>query len=147
MTKTAILIGFGGMGRRYYQALKMMKIKVLAVCDKNIKKYSNYKFEKNISLVQNYKNLLNHKADLLCLASNTQSRLNILNDFCNHGKIKKILTEKPLSTSYKNCLDIKKTIKKNKIRLIVNTHRSYSPNFKAIKNIFKIRNENHHLFL
>ena len=141
MTKTAILIGFGGMGRRYYQALKMMKIKVLAVCDKNIKKYSNYKFEKNISLVQNYKNLLNHKADLLCVASNTQSRLNILNDFCNHGKIKKILTEKPLSTSYKNCLDIKKTIKKNKIRLIVNTHRSFSPNFTAIKNIFKIRKE------
>ena len=27
MSKTAILIGYGGMGKRYYQALKLMKIK------------------------------------------------------------------------------------------------------------------------
>ena len=39
---------------------------------------------------------------------NIKSRLNIINDFCNYGKIKKIITEKPLSTSYKNCLNIKK---------------------------------------
>lgn len=141
MSKTAILIGFGGMGRRYYQALRMMKIQVLAICDKNIKKHSKYKFEKKVFLTKDYKSLFSYNADLLCIASNTQSRLNIINDFCNYGKIKKIITEKPLSTSYKNCLNIKKIIKKNKIRLIVNTHRSYSPNFIFLKNIFKIRNE------
>ena len=39
MSKTAILIGFGGMGRRYHQALKLMRIKVIAsVIRKLIKK-------------------------------------------------------------------------------------------------------------
>ena len=55
MSKTAILIGFGGMGRRYYQALRMMKIQVLAICDKNIKKYSKYKFEKKVFLTKTTK--------------------------------------------------------------------------------------------
>ena len=62
------------MGRRYYQALRMMKIQVLAICDKNIKKHSKYKFEKKV-LIQDHKSLFSYNADLLCIASNTQSRL------------------------------------------------------------------------
>tara|TARA_B100001123_G_C15133813_1_gene956494 strand:- start:278 stop:1147 length:870 start_codon:yes stop_codon:yes gene_type:complete len=85
----------------------------------------------------NYKKLLNLKADLLCVASNTQSRFKILNSFCKKGKIKKIITEKPLSTSYANCIYLEKIIKRKKIKLIVNTHRSLSPNFLMAKKIFK----------
>ena len=34
--KTAVLVGYGGMGKRYYKALKSLKIKVLAICDKKL---------------------------------------------------------------------------------------------------------------
>jgi len=142
MSKTAILIGYGGMGRRYHQALKLMKIKTIAICEKKIKKISDKKFKKNTIITEDYRKLLNIKADLLCVASNTQSRFEILNLFCNKGKIKKIVTEKPLSTSYANCINLEKVIKKNKIKLIVNTHRSFSPNFLMVKNVFKKYKEN-----
>lgn len=137
MTKTAVLIGYGGMGRRYHQALNLMKIKTIAICEKKIKKISKENFGKNVTITNNYKKLLKFKADLLCIASNTESRLEILNSFCKKGKIKKIITEKPLSTSYTNCLRIKKILKNKKIKLLVNTHRSFSPNFLMIKKIFK----------
>jgi len=142
MPRTAVLIGYGGMGRRYYQALKLMKIKTIAICDKKIKKISKGKFEKNIIITDDHKKLLKFKADLLCIASNTQSRFQILSSFSREGKIKKIITEKPLSTSYENCLRIKKIIKRKKIKLIVNTHRSFSPNFLMLKKIFKKHKEN-----
>ena len=34
MQKTAILIGFGGMGKRYYKTLKLMNFKILVICEK-----------------------------------------------------------------------------------------------------------------
>ena len=135
MSKTAILIGYGGMGKRYYQALKKLKFKVIAICDKKIDMLSS-ELPNNILLVKNFHKLLNFDVDLLCVASNTKSRLDVVSQFCKNGKIKRIITEKPLSTSYKNCLKIQNIAKKNKIRLLINTHRSYSPNFLFLKKIF-----------
>ena len=141
MSKTAILIGYGGMGRRYHQALKLMRIKVIAICDKKINQKDKNNFEKKTIFTTDYKTLSRFKADLLCVASNTQSRFEIISFFCRVRNIKKIITEKPLSTSYQNCLKIEKMIKKNKIRLVVNTHRSYSPNFLFLKKIFEKNKE------
>ena len=111
MSKTAILIGYGGMGKRYFQALKKLKFKVIAICDKKIDMLSS-ELPNNILLVKNFHKLINFDADLLCVASNTKSRLDILNLFCKNGKIKRIITEKPLSTSYKNCFKNSKNSKK-----------------------------------
>ena len=36
--KTAIIIGFGGMGIRHFKALSKLNIKVKAICDKNLEK-------------------------------------------------------------------------------------------------------------
>ncbi len=141
MSKTAILIGYGGMGKRYFQALKKLQFKVIAICDKKINMISS-ELPNNILLVKDYRKIINFKADLLCVASNTKSRLDILTRFCKNGKIKRIITEKPLSTSYKNCLKIQKFAKKYKIRLMINTHRSYSPNFLFLKSIFNKHQEN-----
>ena len=140
MSKTAILIGYGGMGKRYFQALKKLRFKIIAICDKKVDTLSS-ELPKNILLEKNFQKLLNFNADLLCVASNTKSRLDILSRFCKYGKIKRIITEKPLSTSYKNCLKIQSIAKKNKIRLIVNTHRSYSPNFLYLKSLFNKHQE------
>lgn len=136
MNKTAILIGFGGMGKRYYKALKLMKFNIIAICEKKKMNIVNHKFGKNLKFTNDYKKLLNVNADLLCVASNTKSRFQILDSFCKKSNIKKIITEKPLSTSYKNSLAINKIVKKKKIRLIVNTHRSFSPNFLMVNQLF-----------
>tara|TARA_B100000035_G_scaffold76581_1_gene63818 strand:- start:9339 stop:10358 length:1020 start_codon:yes stop_codon:yes gene_type:complete len=143
MPKTAVLIGFGGMGKRYYKALNLMNIKILAICEKNLKNLStlNLKKTKELLITNNYTKLLNLEADILCVASNTGSRFKIIKNFAEKGKIKKIITEKPLSTTYEECLNIEKIIKKKRIRIIINTHRSLSPNFLMIKKIFKNYNE------
>ena len=129
MQKTAILIGFGGMGKRYYKTLKLMNFKILAICETKRIFFSDFKDEKNITFLSDYKKLLNFKADLLCVACNTNSRFEIIKNFCNYGNIKRIITEKPLATNYKKSLEIFRVVKQKKIRLVVNTHRTLSPNY------------------
>ena len=34
MKKTAVLVGFGGMGKRYLKTLQLMNFKILAICEK-----------------------------------------------------------------------------------------------------------------
>ena len=59
MSKTAILIGYGGMGRRYHQALKLMKkINVIAICDKKINQKDKNNFKKKTIFTTDYKNTI-----------------------------------------------------------------------------------------
>ena len=51
MPKTAILIGFGGMGKRYYKALNLMNIKILAICEKKLEDLDGFKFKKNKRII------------------------------------------------------------------------------------------------
>jgi predicted dehydrogenase len=141
MMKTAILIGFGGMGKRYYKTLKAMNFEIIAICEKKKFFFDNFQTNKRIVITDNYKKLINFKADILCIASNTGSRTKIIKDFCKKGKIRKILTEKPLATNFFNCLEILKIVKQSRVRLVVNTHRTFSPNYKMVKNIFKQKRE------
>ncbi len=139
--KTAVLIGFGGMGKRYLKTLQLMNFKILAICEKRENFLLNIKKKSNIILTTDYKKLLHIKADLLCLASNTHSRVKILKEFIRKKNIKKIITEKPLATNFSDCLKIFKLVKKNKIRLNVNTHRTFSPNYLMVKKIFLKKKE------
>jgi hypothetical protein len=141
MKKTAVLIGYGGMGKRYFDTLKKMNFKIIAVCEHKDSLLLNLKKNKSIYKTNNYKDLLEFKADLICIATNTKSRFKIITDFCKKKKIKKIITEKPLSTSYLKCDEIVNIAKKNKIKLVVNTHRTHSPNWLMIKDFFKEKNE------
>ena len=141
MQKTAILIGFGGMGKRYYKTLKLMNFKILAICETKRIFFSDFNDEKNITFLSDYKKLLNFKADLLCVACNTNSRFEIIKNFCNYGNIKRIITEKPLATNYKKSLEIFRVVKQKKIRLVVNTHRTLSPNYLMVKNQFRKKKE------
>ena len=142
MIKKGIVIGLGGMGLRHIKTLKSLKIKIIGVCDKDIKKIDKVNLP-NVKKTINYKNLLNLKADIVCIASNTKSREIILKNFLLNSKVNKILVEKPLATSFKKCLKLKSLINKNKKkkRVIVNTFRTLSPNFKKIRNIFKKQKE------
>ena len=142
MKKKAIIVGFGGMGRRHFVALKKLNIRVIAICDRKIHLFQKRNLPKNVILFKDHKKTLKLNADLLCVASNTKSRFKIIKDFILNSNIKKIITEKPLSTSLNDCKNMINLAKKFKIRLIVNTHRTFSPNFLNIKKIMKKYNEN-----
>jgi hypothetical protein len=137
MKKSAIIIGFGGMGRRHYLALKKMNINVIAICDAKINNFNKNSLPKNVLLFRNYKKTFKLNADLLCVASNTKSRFKIIKDFILNSDIKKIITEKPLSTSLHNCKNLVNLAKKFKVRIVVNTHRTFSPNFLNVKKILE----------
>lgn len=141
MKKTAILIGFGGMGKRYFQSLQLMNFKIIAICEKKEIEKKILKLNTDILITKNFNDLLDLKADLLCVASNTNSRCSIIKKFSEKKNVKRIITEKPLATSLYKCYEILKSVKKNKIRLIINTHRTFSPNYVMIKNLFSKKKE------
>ena len=146
--KTAIIIGFGGMGIRHFKALQKLKIKVIAVCDKNVKKLEKISFLKNVTKVKNYKKLLKFNADIVCISSNTMTRFNIIKNFITKSDIQKLLIEKPLAVSFKECLELKNLIKKNNKRLYVNTYRTISKNFENVKKLFNKNKEKiTHIFI
>ena len=133
--KKAIIIGYGGMGKRYEIALKKLGIKIEYICDKKDFKSKQYSF------VKNYKDLLDKKVNLVCIVTDTQTRKKILFDFLKYSKVENFIIEKPLANSLKDTYQIKKYVKKYKKRILVNTFRSMSENFKEIKKIFKKYNE------
>jgi len=139
--RKAILIGLGGMGQRYVKALSQLNFKLVGICDQKkdkLKKFDNIICKKTTQ----YRDLLNLNADIVCISSNTSSRENIIKDFFTKSKIKRILTEKPLAISYEKSLKILKLINRNKKkRILVNTFRSLSPNFKRIKKLFLKKKE------
>jgi hypothetical protein len=141
--KKAIIIGFGGMGIRHYKALKKLNIDVIGVCDQNLEKLNSFKFLKKIKKVKDYKKLINIKADVVCVASNTKSRYQIIRNFIINSKIERMLIEKPLCTSFKECKKLEILIKKykNKKKVYVNTFRTISKNFENVRNLFKKNNE------
>ena len=132
--KRAVIIGFGGMGKRYYKALKSLGFKISHICDKN---ENNNKVIHKLNFVKNYKKLLNVNADLLCIVTNTTDRFTILADFLKFSPIKRIITEKPLSCSLIEAFTLEKLIKKNKKKVIINSYRNLLRNYKQIIDILK----------
>ncbi len=135
--KKAILIGYGGMGKRYEIALRKLNIKVTHICDSK----KNFNGNKNLFFENNYKNLLKINADLVCIATNTTDRFKILKDFITKSKIKKIVTEKPLCCSLNEALKISELIKKSNKRLIINSYRPFLKNYIQIKKIAENKGE------
>lgn len=135
--KKAILIGYGGMGRRYAKALQNLSIKVTHICDLK----NNFNNQEKIFFEKNYKNLLNLDVDLVCIATNTTDRFKILKDFITKSKIKKIVTEKPLSCSLQEAFQIQKLINRSNKRLIINSYRPFLKNYTQIKKIAENKKE------
>ena len=134
--KKAIIIGFGGMGKRYLKALKNLKFNVTHICDSK-KDVS----QKNIIFEKNYKKLLKEKADIVCIVTNTTDRFRILKDFILNSQINNIVTEKPLCCSLYESSQIHNIINKSKKKLVINSYRPYLKNYTQIKKIAKKENE------
>ena len=125
--KKAIIIGYGGMGKRYEVALKKLGIKIQYICDKKDIKSKQFFF------VKDYRELLDKNVDLVCIVTDTETRKKILFDFLKNSKVKNFIIEKPLANSLKETYQIKKYVKKYKKKVLVNTFRSMSENFYKIK--------------
>ena len=63
MKKTVVLVGFGGMGKRYLKTLQLMNFKILAICEKKENFFSDYENNSNIILTSDYKKLLHMDLD------------------------------------------------------------------------------------
>ena len=135
LNKTAIIIGYGGMGKRYEIALKKLGIKIKYICDKKNKILKDKRF------IQDYRKLINENVDLVCVVTDTATRKKILFDFFKNSNVRNFITEKPLSDSLKEAYEIKEYVKKYKKRLMINTFRSMSKNFDEVKKIFKKHGE------
>ena len=127
--KKVILIGYGGMGKRYESALKELNFQITYICDP---KYCSANPKNNL-FVNDYKKLLHKDADLVCIVANTTYRFKILCDFILKSKIKKIITEKPLCCSLIEAQKLDKLIKKTKKRILINSYRPYLKNYLQIK--------------
>ena len=129
-----LLIGFGSLGYRYFEAISNIKIKKkIYIIDTNKKVFEkiNNLNEKNIKVFTNFK-YIPKKIDLVIVATTCNGRLGIflkLNKFIN---FKNLIIEKPLSQSPSELIRIN-NILINKKNCWVNTDRRTLGFYKNIK--------------
>lgn len=127
------LIGAGTWGRNFIKTIKEIpgcEIKyVCATSDRNLKSLPN----KYIKL-KNYKKLLEvNDVDGVIIATNPLSHFKIAKDFLKKGF--NLLIEKPLTTNYKDALQLKKTWKQKKSKVLVGHTFIYNPGYIKIKSL------------
>tara|TARA_Y100000590_G_scaffold367824_1_gene428112 strand:- start:807 stop:1820 length:1014 start_codon:yes stop_codon:yes gene_type:complete len=135
MKKILAIIGLGPMGRRHLEAAKSLNKFKIIICDLNKNTTDQY----NLKTYNNWKKLIkNEQIDILIIATNADSHYDIAS-FAIKKKIKRILCEKPLTTSILQGEKLKKLIIKNKTLFAVNHIRRWSDSYKKIKQLI---NEN-----
>jgi predicted dehydrogenase len=136
-TKCAI-IGLGRMGIRHLLALKKLNLKLVGVADKAKKARENIKkkFHLNNNII--FKNidqlLLNTKPQLLIISTTADSHARLV-EIATKYKIKKILVEKPMATSIKDCKKMILVCKKSGSSLNVNHNYYLQKEYIRIKKI------------
>lgn len=129
------LIGTGRWGRNYIETIEQMKgCKLIYVCSPNVnsKKYIKNKYKK----IKNYKELLKKKdIDGVIIATPIDTHFNIASDFMRHSF--NILVEKPLTTSFRDALELKKISKRFSGLVMVGHLYLYNPAFVKIKELIK----------
>lgn len=122
MKKTALIIGFGSIGKQQFKVLKKLKI------FQKIYIYSKHKKKKNF--ISEFNKIINIDPDLIVICSDTAKHFNQLKFIEAKFKNKIILVEKPLfsSSDYLN-------IKNNKV--FVGYNLRYDPMLHYIKKIIE----------
>ena len=96
MKKKVSLIGFGNVGKKYFDIIKKDKrLKLVSIVDK--KKI----YKKNIDFFYDYKEMMKTiKADILIIATNVDERAKIIME-AKQYKYQNIICEKPIVKNYK----------------------------------------------
>ena len=131
MKKILAIVGLGPMGRRHLEAAKTLKNFEIIICDINKDIINQYNFKS----YNNWKILIkNEKIDILIISTNANSHYDIAS-YAIKNKIKRILCEKPLTTSILQAEKLKKLIIKNKTLFAINHIRRWSVSYKKIKKL------------
>lgn len=134
---SCIIIGLGRMGEKYISIAKKLRLKILGIYDKNIKKGQNlikkYNLDKKV-FFSNINEILNQEPDIVIISSTADSHFNLIK-ICTKKNIKKIMVEKPLTTSLSDCKKIEKLVKNKKIKICVNHPYRFSNQFIFLKKI------------
>jgi len=134
---SCIIIGLGRMGEKYISIAKKLKLNILGIYDKNHKRafitIKKNKLKKN-HYYKDLNQLLKLKPDIVIIASTADSHYELIKN-CSKFNIKKIMVEKPLTTSLMNCREIEVLSKKKQIKICVNHSYRFSDQYIFIKKI------------
>ncbi|TLX82133.1 MAG: Gfo/Idh/MocA family oxidoreductase [Thaumarchaeota archaeon] len=120
------IIGFGRMGKMYYDIISKMEIELSFICD-IIKPMNDLKY------FQNYKEALdNLTVDGLIISTTAPSHNEII-QYAIEKKIRYIVCEKPFTTSVIHADEIITKLKNSDTRLAVNYLRRYSSIYAELK--------------
>ncbi len=135
MMKAAI-IGLGWQGMRHYQALKELGVELACVVDLNpeaaAKRVPEFPAERIYTKAEEA--FQAHAPDAVIIATHSAARLQAVRDTLAAG-VKKIFLEKPMATTYKDCLQMKRLAREAGCLLVVNHLRRFSPNYHQLKQV------------
>ena len=133
--KNVLIIGYGGMGKRYHKALKNLGFKNIDILDNKLT--DELRIKKNF--FSTFKDINKKRYELICLVTNTVGRIKIFEEIVKLKLTKKIILEKPLSCSIDEALKVKPHL--NKYKVLVNSYRPFLHNYKMLKKIMKKKKE------
>lgn len=132
----AAIIGLGWQGMRHYQALKELGVELVCVVDmdpeavsKRVPEYPSQRIYTKVSDA-----FKAHQPDVVIIATHSAARIQSVRDTISAG-VKKIFLEKPMATTYQDCLEIKRLAQQTGCLLAVNHLRRFSPNYHQLKQV------------
>jgi predicted dehydrogenase len=136
----AVVIGCGRMGARHVEALIGIGVDIIGLYDLNqdnalgiVSKYNL----KNEIVFENLTALFESKEIDLCVIATTAPSHKEYIDLALKSGIKKILCEKPLSTSLQNCANIMESAKQHNAHIAVNHQMRYLEQYTLPKRLLK----------
>ena len=138
-----VVVGVGGMGTRHVRAAKMLGAKVTALCDANPDKLAAALREapqaKTYTSIKELIDAGAHKADLVCVVTNTPVRVEILIALAQAAS-NRVLTEKPFTTNVKDAHTVTEFFADKGISLTVNTFRHFCDNHVRLRQLLRSGN-------
>ena len=134
---TCVIIGLGKMGEKYIRISKEINLKIIGIYDRDKNRKIEIVISNKLHKLKNYSNLndiLKLKPEVALIASTADGHYDLIKKCAQNG-IKKIMVEKPITTSLTSCQKIKKLIKRNKISLCVNQSYVFSNQYSYLKKI------------
>ena len=138
MSKTAVIIGFGGMGQRHYHACEKAGVEVVAICDwKKGRVMEVLPDFPEANCYEDYKELLkNTEADLVSVVTNGPTHP-LVSIAASEAGFKNILCEKPVAVKLEDAQKLNEVCKKNGTRIAVNHIRRWNSDYARLKKMIE----------
>tara|TARA_B100000029_G_scaffold511374_1_gene605263 strand:- start:9175 stop:10071 length:897 start_codon:yes stop_codon:yes gene_type:complete len=139
------LIGYGKWGKNIFKVLsKSNKVKIDSICKKNIKYFSNFKF--NCRVLNSYKKGINKDINAVFIATPPESHFKIAK-YALESK-KNVFIEKPVCLSQKNYRLLTKIAKKNDLVFHIDYIHTYNQNLiKLISKLNKSKQKKEKIYI